>query len=246
VSKELDNLSAFEAFWAQKYGKILSPDGTDDAANSTCRIARIAASDAWQAALAYKVDTTLPTDGFVDVVFDAPPGPTSGRFIEVENDKGFSINLGEWVHRPDGYWALRIHSDPAPRSNDLVPGEPATPKAMSVLADTGKIASEQAAPVPGGSAHTPAPWSFEFEGDGGDYFIKSEATGEMIVSDSLSRDFKLDGPEHEQLKATVRLMAAAPELLEALRRCRFDSLNMSLDDLRFCQAAYAKATGSAQ
>jgi hypothetical protein len=44
----------------------------------------------------------------VDVVFDGPPGPEAGRFVEVENDQGRSIRLGEWVERPDGYWALRI------------------------------------------------------------------------------------------------------------------------------------------
>ena len=44
----------------------------------------------------------------IDIVFDAPPGPECGRFVEVENDQGASINFGQWVHRPDGYWALRI------------------------------------------------------------------------------------------------------------------------------------------
>ena len=48
---------------------------------------------------------------FVDIVFDGPPGPESGRFVEVENERGRSVDLGEWVHRPDGYWALRISSD---------------------------------------------------------------------------------------------------------------------------------------
>ncbi len=43
----------------------------------------------------------------------------------------------------------------------------------------------------------------------------------------------------------MRLMAAAPDLLEALKRCKFDSLNMSLADLEFCRAAYLKATGGA-
>lgn len=33
------------------------------------------------------------------------------------------------------------------------------------------------------------------------------------------------------------------ELAEALRRCRFDSLNMSFDDMKFCRAALAKALG---
>lgn len=44
----------------------------------------------------------------VDVVFDGPPGPESGRFIEVEDRFGRSVRLGEWVERDDGYWVLRI------------------------------------------------------------------------------------------------------------------------------------------
>jgi len=47
---------------------------------------------------------------FVDVVFDGPPGPTCGRFVEVENDAGASIAFGEWIQRDDGFWALRIRS----------------------------------------------------------------------------------------------------------------------------------------
>lgn len=45
--------------------------------------------------------------GRLDVVFDGPPGPTSGRFVEVERD-GKSIGVGRWVERPDGLWALKI------------------------------------------------------------------------------------------------------------------------------------------
>lgn len=48
---------------------------------------------------------------YVDIVFDGPPGPEAGRFVEVENDQGCSISHGEWVNRPDGYWALRIWND---------------------------------------------------------------------------------------------------------------------------------------
>lgn len=44
----------------------------------------------------------------INIVFDGPPGPEAGRFVEVETDDGASINIGEWVERPDGYWALRI------------------------------------------------------------------------------------------------------------------------------------------
>lgn len=42
----------------------------------------------------------------------------------------------------------------------------------------------------------------------------------------------------------MRLIAAAPDLLAALKRCRFDSLNMSLEDIEFCRAAIGKAEGS--
>jgi hypothetical protein len=44
----------------------------------------------------------------IDIVFDGPPSAESGRFVEVEDNTGASIKLGEWVQRDDGYWALRI------------------------------------------------------------------------------------------------------------------------------------------
>jgi len=44
----------------------------------------------------------------IDIVFDGPPGPEAGRFVEVENMEGESIKVGEWVKREDGYWVLRI------------------------------------------------------------------------------------------------------------------------------------------
>lgn len=50
------------------------------------------------------------------IVFDGPPGPTAGRFVEVENDQGQSIRAGEWRERPDGLWELVIPEIPAPPS----------------------------------------------------------------------------------------------------------------------------------
>lgn len=44
----------------------------------------------------------------IDIVFTAPPGPANECvFVEVEQD-GRSIDIGEWIERPDGLWALRI------------------------------------------------------------------------------------------------------------------------------------------
>jgi energy-coupling factor transporter ATP-binding protein EcfA2 len=45
---------------------------------------------------------------FIDVVFDGPPGHESGRFVEVEDESGASVSVGEWVDRGNGLWALRI------------------------------------------------------------------------------------------------------------------------------------------
>ena len=61
----------------------------------------------------------------------------------------------------------------------------------------------------------------------------------------------IDGANGEEITGFVspedgRLIAAAPDLLAALKRCKFDSLNMTLDDLEFCRAAIARATGESE
>lgn len=47
----------------------------------------------------------------LQIRFDGPPGPESGRFIEVEEvSTGRGINAGEWVK--DGHdWLLVIDTD---------------------------------------------------------------------------------------------------------------------------------------
>jgi len=52
---------------------------------------------------------------YVDIVFDGPPSHESGRFVEVEDDTGRSINFAQWVKRKDGYWVIRL----TPHANDL-------------------------------------------------------------------------------------------------------------------------------
>lgn len=44
----------------------------------------------------------------VHIVFDGPPGPQSGRFIEVETPDGRSVGVGEWRERENGWWELII------------------------------------------------------------------------------------------------------------------------------------------
>lgn len=54
-----------------------------------------------------------PSAPFIDIVFDGPPSHDSGRFVEVEDESGKSISIGEWVKRDDGYWTLRVPSAPS-------------------------------------------------------------------------------------------------------------------------------------
>ncbi len=43
----------------------------------------------------------------IQIRFDGPPSHESGRFIEVENENGRSIKVGEWVQ--DGSdWLLKL------------------------------------------------------------------------------------------------------------------------------------------
>lgn len=42
------------------------------------------------------------------IVLDGPPGETSGRFVEVEDAGGRSVDAGEWRERGDGLWELRL------------------------------------------------------------------------------------------------------------------------------------------
>lgn len=44
----------------------------------------------------------------MDIVFDRAPGHDAPRFVEVEDENGRGISVGEWVIRADGLWALRI------------------------------------------------------------------------------------------------------------------------------------------
>lgn len=50
---------------------------------------------------------TIMTEA-INIIFDGPPSHESGRFVEVELDDGRSINVGEWIDKGDGLWALRI------------------------------------------------------------------------------------------------------------------------------------------
>lgn len=48
----------------------------------------------------------------INIIFDGELGVEGPRFIEVENDRGESLKVGEWIKRLDGYLTLRIDQLP--------------------------------------------------------------------------------------------------------------------------------------
>lgn len=47
----------------------------------------------------------------INIILDGAPDQEAGRFVEVENDEGQSVSIGEWTERDGGYWGLRIEMD---------------------------------------------------------------------------------------------------------------------------------------
>ena len=91
--------------------------------------------------------------------------------------------------------------------------------------------------------HTPGPWyvgSGTYEGRN-IYSVASVTDDEGFTYQPIVASAEDDGIKCWD--ANARLIAAAPDLLEALKRCKFDSLNMTIEDLEFCRAAIARATG---
>lgn len=66
----------------------------------------------------------------VHVIFDGPPGPESGRFVEVEDDRGNSIRAGEWSKRRDGLWVLSLDATVAEADKPSAAGGTLTQEAL--------------------------------------------------------------------------------------------------------------------
>lgn len=47
----------------------------------------------------------------LSIIFDGPPGAVSGRFVEVEDENGQSMNAGTWRERSAGLWSLDIDTE---------------------------------------------------------------------------------------------------------------------------------------
>ena len=93
------------------------------------------------------------------------------------------------------------------------------------------------------SKHTPGPWKAHFEEA---YFVTGPDLGRVAMMMNLRGAHGLGGRRSgDESAANCRLIAAAPDLLEALRDMVSDHKDLSAATLRFARAAIAKAEGSA-
>jgi hypothetical protein len=100
--------------------------------------------------------------------------------------------------------------------------------------------------------HTPGPWRFEPH-DGGQWFgnIVSYGLGknELGIQTIRTIDCLRRGAPQEEMEATARLLAAAPDLLKSLTDLLFDikrwnSKPISQEAINEARIAVAKATGA--
>ena len=92
--------------------------------------------------------------------------------------------------------------------------------------------------------HTKGPWKTgQYLGSLRQFVIHTDAGDNGRGSDVAFTSIAFG---NDETIANARLIAAAPDLLEALKRCKFDSLNMTIEDREFCHAAIARATGEQQ
>ena len=96
-----------------------------------------------------------------------------------------------------------------------------------------------------GTKHTPGPWKLDrsLQPADGEYDYAISSPEHFVLAEAFGRSANGGHPPAE---ANARLIAAAPELLEALDRIQnwprvFDGLRA--EDVAFARAAIAKATG---
>ena len=91
---------------------------------------------------------------------------------------------------------------------------------------------------------TPGPWQLTDLGDYGDF----DGLSRVILGDDMRfAAVHAGGPNHEENDANARLIAAAPDMAEALRRieegCSFPEDNVQRACRDVARAALAKARG---
>ena len=100
------------------------------------------------------------------------------------------------------------------------------------------------------SAHTPGPWKFT---EGEYFYVNARVYGKRVFilqrkKSVVAAATAYQEAEEDRIRADCHLIAAAPDLLDALKLAiRQNSCDMLMtgEELRKCEAAIARATGEA-
>ena len=97
MTEHMERLRRERVLYAQKAGELRA-DGCHNAAEAYDE-------------MACSLDAAIEAleQGELHIVFDGPPGPEAGRFVEVETPDGKSVCAGRWEQR-DKYWHLVLPS----------------------------------------------------------------------------------------------------------------------------------------
>ena len=107
--------------------------------------------------------------------------------------------------------------------------------------------------------HTPGPWMIDRHADNGELVVRCHSDKKIVAN--CQTDFYSSGSREKlmiEIQANAQLLAAAPEMLEALSRCKneLEELSFYLESqcifgtwkatIEKARAAIAKATGEPQ
>lgn len=133
---------------------------------------------------------------YIDIVFDDGPSHVGGRFVEVEDETGASISVGEWVETPP-YWRLRIERD------------------KTIVAQSDHISKQ------GATVAEQAKRIEELEGE----LAKAMGLLDILTEEDPTDRVRLLGKLGEQTTKLALMQADRDKLREALRKyscCRSD------------------------
>jgi hypothetical protein len=96
------------------------------------------------------------------------------------------------------------------------------------------------------SKHTPGPWTVFSDSYGDRPGIEADAFSVVIYGYGEDDDGGVQGKSKEEELANAYLIAAAPDMLEALKNLENDDNHIPLEAWQMVQSAIAKATNQNQ
>lgn len=96
--------------------------------------------------------------GELHVVFDGPPGPVAGRFVETENADGQGVGVGRWEERGK-YWHLILPGRLAPEAPEA--SDQHEPPPLALVEKLAQLIADQGYHLPASARLVAEDWALE-------------------------------------------------------------------------------------